>query len=162
MPMPGYMEIKDSGGSLIESGGKVQGRENWIEVIEFDHQVSLPTDSLQGKIAGARQHSPLSIVKEFDKASVKLYEALSKGEKLKEVIIHWYRIDDTGQEVEYFRHTITDVKLISIEPVMYNVYDPRFESYRHLEKLAFRYEIINWWHESNMEYEDQWNVRDGR
>nr|WP_143809024.1 type VI secretion system tube protein Hcp [Paraburkholderia susongensis] len=52
MAIPAYMWLKDDDGADIKGPSMVQGREGSIEVIGFNHAISLPVDSHNGKIMG--------------------------------------------------------------------------------------------------------------
>ena len=57
---------------------------------------------MTGKITGTRKHSALIIQKEFDSSSPYLYKAVATGQTLKSAEFKWYKINDAGQEAEYF------------------------------------------------------------
>lgn len=157
MAVPGYCEITDSEGNPIEGSVQIAGREGMCEVMKFDHNVRIPVDEAKGSLTGIRQHRKAEIVKPFDKASPLLYDALCNGETLQEVIIHWYQIDKTGSEVEYFRHTLKDAKVSDMNAFMYNTKDPTKEQFTHMEKVSFLYSEITWQHmDGNIEYTDSW------
>ncbi len=158
MAIPAYMWIKDDQGSEIEGPVMVAGREGSVEVLSFRHQVRIPTDSDSGALTGTRKHEPLVITKAFDAASPYLYKACANGQTLKEIVLRWYRIDDTGTEREYFTHTLENVKITSIEPLMHNVKDLDKERYPHLETLSMRYGKIGWTYvDGNISFSDSWN-----
>jgi len=56
------------------------------------------------------------IVKEFDYSSPYLYKAVATGQNLKSAEIKWYKINDAGQEVEYFNMLLEGVRIVSISP----------------------------------------------
>jgi type VI secretion system secreted protein Hcp len=152
MPLPAYLEIADIPGS-----SKVQGRENWIEVLGFSHEVYMPTDRKDGTAAGTRVHKGLTVVKNFDKASPKLYQFLCNGKVIGNAKLHWYRINDDGTEEEYFTHTLTGARIISVRPYMPDVDNPANEQYKHMEEVAFRYEKIEWnFKDGNIMFSDSW------
>ncbi|NBB85892.1 MAG: type VI secretion system tube protein Hcp [Bacteroidetes bacterium] len=157
MAVPGYIEFKDSEGNAVEGSVKIAGREGMCEVMEFDHTVRIPTDSQMGTLTGVRQHRPMQVVKPYDRASPLLYDMLCNGETLSEVILHWYHIDDTGTEVEYFRHTLKDGKISDINAFMYNTKDPQKEQFTHMERVSILYGEITWqFMDGNIEYVDSW------
>lgn len=159
MPVPGYAEIKDSEGNAIEGSVQVAGREGMCEVMEFDHNVRIPTDQQSGDLTGVRQHQPATIVKPYDKASPLLFDALCNGESLQEVIIHWYKIDKTGSEVEYFTHTLEEAKISDMQSFMPNTKDPTKEQFTHMEKVSILYGKITWlYQDGNVEYTDSWTA----
>lgn len=157
MPIPAYMWIKDDAGSDIEGSVVVAERENSIEVLEFHHEVRIPTDPHTGKLAGVRRHEPLIIIKAFDKSTPYLYKACTNGQTLQSVEIKWYQIDDTGTETEYFNHLLEQVKIVSVKPIMYNVKDKAKENLVHMEEVAFRYQKISWTYvDGTIQHMDSW------
>ena len=160
MAIPGNMWIYDDGGALIKGGCDVKGREYSIEFKGFHHNLSIPTDNGTGKPTGTRQHSPMMIVKEFDYSSPYLYKAVASGQNLKSAEIRWYKINDAGQEVEYFNMLLETVKVVSICPLMHDVKNAATEKHNHLESIALRYERITWKHcDGNIIFSDSWSER---
>lgn len=102
MAIPAYLWIKDDGGADIKGAVDIQNREGSVEVNGFSHNLSLPTDGLTGKITGTRKHSSTIIQKDFDSSSPYLYKAVATGQTLKSAEFRWYKINDAGQEEEYF------------------------------------------------------------
>jgi len=161
MPIPAYMWLRDDAGNQIEGSVDVAGRENSVEVLAFDHEVRIPTDTDTGKLTGTRKHESIRIVKAFDASSPYLYKAVCEGQSLKEIEIKWYRIDDTGTETEYFNHKLEGVKICSVKPQMHNVKDPAKERYVHLEEVQIRYQKITWTYiDGNLTFSDSW--KEGR
>lgn len=159
MPIPAYCEFVDSEGSAIEGSVQVAGREGMCEVQEFDHTVRIPTDEAKGELMGVRQHRPATLVKPYDKASHRLFDALCNGETLQEVILHWYKISKTGDEVEYFTHTLEEAKISEIESFMPSTKDPQKEQFGHHERISILYSKITWlFQEGNLEYTDSWTA----
>jgi len=157
MPIPAYAWFKDSGGGDIKGSVTIAEREASSEVMEFNHDVHIPTDNNSGRLTGVRVHMPVKLVKSFDAASPMLYKACCQGETLKEVEIKWYAIDDTGAEKEYFSHKLENAKISSMRAVMPNTKDPDKERYVHLEEVSFVYEKITWkFADGNKEYQDDW------
>lgn len=154
MAIPAYLWLKDDGDV------DVQDREGSIEIMGFGHGLHLPTDNNTGKITGTRVHTPLVFEKEFDSSSPYLYKAVAKGQTLKSAEFKWYKINDSGQEVEYFNMLLEGVKVVSIFPIMHDVKDPVMEKHNHLESVALRYEKITWKHcDGNIIFSDTWNDR---
>ena len=110
------------------------GRDDSSAVIEFNHKVYSPTDAQRGIVSGARVHGAVEVIKEIDTASANMYKACCNGETLDELKIEWYRINKTGQEEAYFTHTLTNVKVASVEQILPNTKDKSKEQYRHLER----------------------------
>ncbi|MBD3322441.1 MAG: type VI secretion system tube protein Hcp [Chitinivibrionales bacterium] len=161
MPIPAYMWMQDENGSEVKGSVDVADREGSIEVHEFNHEVRIPTDPDTGKLTGTRKHEAITLVKAFDASSPYLYKAVCEGQTFKQVELKWFRIDDTGTETEYFNHLLEDVKICSVQPIMYNVKDPTKERYLHLEQVCMRYQKITWTYlDGNLQASDSW--REGR
>lgn len=157
MAIPAYMTLTDDQGNEVTGSVTVAGREGTIEVLAFDHQLRIPTDNDTGELTGTRKHEPFVITKSFDSSSPYLYKACSNGQTLTKLDLSWYKIDDTGTEVEYFRHTLEGVKITSVSPTMANVKDIDKERYPHLEVVALRYKKITWTYlDGNIEFSDSW------
>ncbi|EGT0674494.1 Hcp family type VI secretion system effector [Citrobacter braakii] len=160
MAIPAYLFLKDDGGADIKGSVDVQDREGSIEILSFDHGLHIPTDSRTGKLTGTRQHAPLNFQKEFDSSSPYLYKAIATGQTLKSAEFKWYRINDAGQEVEYFNMLLENVKIVSSAPHMLDIKNPATEKHNHLENLAMRYERITWKYcDGNIQFSDAWNER---
>jgi len=159
MPMPCHMEVEGENQGKIEGSCDMQGREGTILAYAMDHEIRIPRDPQSGFPSGKRVHGPLKIVKEFDKASPKLYQALCTGEHLKNVTLKWYRIDATGSEQHYFTHTMEDAVVVEVKPYVPMAFLPQNEPYRHMEEVSFTYSKIKWtWEPDGIESEDSWKV----
>ncbi len=157
MTIPAYLWLRDDGDAIIKCGVDIRGREFSIEIKGFHHNLSIPTDNTTGKPTGTRQHSSMMIVKEFDYSSPYLYKAVASGQNLVSAEIKWYRINDAGQEVEYFNMFLECVRIVSISPTMASPQDPNSN---HVESVELRYEKITWTHcDGNIRYTDAWNER---
>lgn len=85
---------------------------------------------------------------------------MAKGQTLKSAEFKWYRINDAGQEVEYFNMFLENVKVVSVCPLMHDVKNPATEKHNHLESVSLRYERITWKHcDGNIIFSDEWNER---
>ena len=157
MAIPAYAWFKDDGGADIKGSVDIEGREGSVEVVEFDHQVRIPTDANTGKLTGNRVHEPMTLVKQVDASSPYLYKAVTNGQTLKSVEIKWFQIDASGKEVEYFNHKLDKVKIISVRPVMHNIKEPSKEKYNHMEEVQMRYEKVTWtYKDGNIIHSDSW------
>jgi type VI secretion system secreted protein Hcp len=85
------------GGSLDTSKG--------IECHAFEYGTVVPYDSHTGLTSGKRQHSPITVTREVDSASPKLYQALCTNEAFTEATISFFKPSKEGKPVVY--HTIT-------------------------------------------------------
>ncbi len=155
MAIPAYLWLKDDGGAEIKGSVDVRDREGSIEIQGFGHSLSIPTDDNTGKLTGTRVHGAMVLEKEFDSSSPYLYKAVATGQKLHSAEIRWYRINDAGQEVEYFNMLLEGVKIVSVNPSMI-----RHEKINHIEHIALRYEKITWKYcDGNVQFTDAWDDR---
>jgi type VI secretion system secreted protein Hcp len=159
MPLPAHMTLEGEKQGKIEGSCTQQGREGTILVQAFDHEVFIPRDPQTGAATGKRVHNPLTITKTYDKASPKLYQALTSGEHMKNVVVKLYRIDTKGSEEQYFTTTLEDAIIVSVQPYMPIVLDSGSDKYTHMEKVSFTYRKVTWkWEPDGIESEDDWKV----
>lgn len=157
MAIPAYLWLKDDGGTLIKGGVDVKDREYSIEIKGFHHKLMIPTDNTTGKVTGTRMHSPMLIVKDFDYSIPYIYKAVVTGQNLESAEVKWYRINNAGQQVEYFNMLLEKIRIVSISPAMASCSNP---NENHMETVELRYEKITWKHnDGNIIFSDAWNDR---
>jgi len=144
MAVPVYLWLKDDGGHAVNGSVDIKNREGAIEIVELMHNVELPIDNHTGKITHKCIHNDYFLIKETDRSSPFLYHSVSSGRKMKEAVLNFYRINANGQEEEYFRITMEDVRVNEIEPYMLDVKAPQYEKHNHLEAFYLSYERITW------------------
>ena len=160
MAIPVYLWLQDDDGAGIKGSVDVIGREGSIEVLELMHADELPTDGLTGRITATRVHCGYAFEKEIDRSSSFLYRALATGRTLKKAEFRFYKINDNGFEQEYFKTTLENVKIISIEPFMHDVKDGLFYKHSHHEYIEMTYDKITWHYlDGNIIYSDSWKER---
>lgn len=159
MPMPAHLTLEGEKQGKIEGSCTQKGREGTILVQGLDHDVTIPTDIQTGLAAGKRVHGKFKIIKEFDKASPLLYQALVTGEHMKNVEVKFFRISKTGAEEHYFTIRLEDAVLQSVRPWMPNCMDKGMASFGHMEDVSFTYRKIIWRHEvDKKEGQDDWQL----
>ena len=137
----------------------MNGREGTILTYSMGHNVIIPRSPTDGLATGKRIHRPLCLLKEFDKSSPKMYQALCTGERLKEVVLKWYRVSKLGTEEHYFTHRLEDAIIVAIQPYMPITFLPDSNTAHHMEEIAFTYKTIRWtWEADGIEAEDSWAV----
>jgi type VI secretion system Hcp family effector len=130
---------------------------------EFEHHVyTIPKDYFYALLYSTdfvRKHEPMVIVKQLDKMSVPLISYMTKGEFLKKVEVRWYKYNKTkSKNEEYFRMTLENVRLHSVEHNIPDTKDRAFERYGHLEKIKFMYKKITWLYTKGyLTHTDIWN-----
>jgi len=153
------MELEGKNQGKIEGSCEMQGREGTILIYAMKHHIHIPRDTHSGLPTGKRVHNPLAVVKEYDKASPKLYQALCTGEQFSNVTIKWYRIDPTGKEEHYFTTKLEDAIIVDMKPYMPETFLAQNEPYKHMEEVSFTYSKIIWtWEPDGIEAQDEWAV----
>lgn len=161
MPTPIYMWIKDESGVAIQGSVKMaDDRAGSIEVLELNHAIAIPTDKHSGALTGMRRHGALCLKKAVDRSSVDLFQAVTTGRNLKEVVLSFYEINREGIEQEYYRIKYDDVKVTSFTTVLHNVKESTAERFPHLEEIEFRYKrmTVNFV-KGNLTHSDAWEER---
>lgn len=158
MPIPAYLFLTDENGVAIKGGVKVLGREGSIELLSFNHGVSVLFDGNRGRLTGGRKHHAMMLEKEFDCSSPYLFRAVCNNIKLKSAIIKWYQINDAGQEQEFYNMTMEDVVLTNINPKLPHVKHSDQEKFTPCETFGIAYEKITWkFIEGNIHFTDGWS-----
>jgi type VI secretion system secreted protein Hcp len=140
-----YMKIKTSKG-YMNGGVQTRGHENTMAVIATSHEIISPRDAASGMPTGKRQHKPITITKELDKASPLLYNALTRNEVLPEVELQFYRATpgSTGMEAQFYTVKLTNATIASIRFVQPNTQLPETRQLPEYEEIAFTYQKIEW------------------
>jgi type VI secretion system secreted protein Hcp len=106
-----FMQIDGVEGEALDDKHK-----NWIELLSFSHGMTQPVSSTRSSAGGAAtgrvDHGDFTITKYVDKASPKLYDAISTGKPFKKVKIECCRAG--GSQVKYFEITLEEVLISSI------------------------------------------------
>jgi type VI secretion system secreted protein Hcp len=121
-----------------ESVGK--GHDQWIDAIAFHWGVSRP--GRQFPIGGGAplpvaDHADLTIVKQVDKSSPKLFLACCNGQAFKEVIFDIWRPAGGAPSTRLIQYRMNDVIITSVKPVGANVGSEYL-----MEEVSFNYAQI--------------------
>lgn len=159
MPMTAHMELTGMNQGKIDGSCDMEGRENTVLVYGYEHIVHIPRDVHGGLPTGKRVHGSFQMLKEVDKSSPKLYQALCTGEQLSNVTLKLYRIDVTGSEEHYFTVVLEKAIVVQMKGYKPTSFVKENDSYRDMEELLFSYEKIRWtWEVDGIETEDSWKV----
>ena len=142
MASPAYMTIQDDKGNVIKANVEIAGRAGTAEVHAFDYAVSIPSDPNSGLLTAVRKHGDVLVTKNFDQASPLLFQACAEGSTLKSVDLDWYRINASGEEEKYFKHSLIDVKVVKVQHKMLQVKNPANDQLGHIEEVSFRFRRI--------------------
>ena len=139
---PFYVKITGASQGVIEGGVTAGGREGTIEGFEYHHLVEIPIDPGSGLPTGRAQHQVVIFTKEVDKATVNLWRALDNGENLTKVEFMFYRVTNVGLQELYYKVTLTDAKVVALEPITPHFRDADFIDFTDQERIRLNYRLI--------------------
>lgn len=146
MPLPIHLECKAKKQGKIRGSCDIAEREDSILIHGILHRVFIPHNPQDGLPSGQRKHSSISVVKEIDRSSPSLYQALVTGEKFNYVTLKYYQISEKGIEDQYFTKTLKNASIVSIRLQSPLSFLKRYEQFGHMEIVSFIYEDIIWAH----------------
>ena len=90
---------------------------DWVELQSYGHQMTQPVSSTRSSAGGAAtgrtQHGDLAITKFVDKASPKLYEAVSNGKAFSKAKIEVCRAG--GTQLKFLEITLEEVMISNVQ-----------------------------------------------
>jgi type VI secretion system secreted protein Hcp len=159
MPTPAFLTVTGNTQGEIEGSCTIKGHEKTMLIQALDHTIEIPKSPQTGLPTGKRIHGPLTLVKEIDKASPKLFQALTSGEQLSDVKLSYYRISPAGKEELYYTVELKNAIITHMKKFFPNCLDPVSKTIGHMEEVAFTYEtIIETWTPDGIEAQDSWNA----
>lgn len=155
MAQPAFVKIEGSTQGLISSGASTEAsignrykaeHQDEIMAQEISHIVTVPVDQQSGQPSGQRVHKPFSFTCSLNKAVPLLYNALTKGERLPNVEIHWFRTSTSGGSEHFFTTKLEDAIITDIELIMPNAQDANNHDKTELFKVSMNYRKVIWEH----------------
>ena len=129
-------------------GSTQKGHEGAISVQSAEFQILAPTDLGSGLASGKRQHKPLTILKEVDKASPLLLQALVTNENL---TLFNLQLVAPGQDSVVYRIDLSNARVVDVHMITVDG--------RSREQVSFAYQKITWtWVSPNVVAMDDWNA----
>lgn len=160
MPTPLYLWIENDQGEELPGEVTIRGRNGSVEILELEHDISLPIDRDTGTVTGTRKHGMMTLTKAVDQISPYFYEAVNRGKSLSAATLIFYRQTSQGAEEEYFRIRMDDVKIAKVHAIVPNVKQVEMERYPHTEKVSLLYKKITWtFKNGNISHTDTWEDR---
>jgi len=160
MSMPCHMTIEgENQGSITSGCCTMEGREDTVVLFELEHNIEQPRDKHTGRATGKRVHNPVMILKELDKCSPLVAQALSTNELLT-VTFEWYRPNPTGDGTEehFYSIRLEGANLISYTGALPNTLGTATGSFPPLETLKFAYrKIVTTYETDGIEFQDDWD-----
>ncbi len=163
MALSSYLVVKGQNQGQIRGGSIQRGREGWIEIVAYNHEIMSPYDATSGFTTGRRLHQPLVVVKEIDQSTIALFQALIQNEILTTVELKNFTPNKLGtaggsaKEMLSYGITLTNARIIGIKSAMLNNKNPELTRYERTEELSFTYQEIEFhWHLGNRSVADTW------
>jgi type VI secretion system secreted protein Hcp len=152
-----YLKLSGARAGTVQGSVTQKGREGKIAVIACSHEIISPRDPVSGQATGKRQHQPLTITKELDRASVPLRSMLVTNDTCKEWELQFWRPSPTGAETQYFTIRLTNAVIAAIDMQMPNNTRPELMKLETFEDVAFVYQRIEWtWTDGGLAAMDDW------
>ena len=162
MAYEGYLIAKAQKQGQIKGSVIQKGKEGWIAVYGFHHEVVSPREVASGMATGKRQHKPLTITKEIDKSTPLLYQALVTNEIFSELTLRFFAPDlkGAGKEIQIYTIKLVNANINSIVDDMANIKIAENTKLPLLEMISFTYQKIEWtWNEGGITSTDSWESR---
>jgi len=164
MALNAYLKLKGQKSGEVKGSVTQKGRADSMMVIAYEHEIVTPRDVASGLPTGKRQHKPLMILKEIDKASPLLYSILVNNENISTWKLEFWTPQQkaavgTGSEVQYYTIELVNANICQIDQFMLNNKNPDLTKYAPSEKIFFTYQKITWtWVDGGITAEDDWEA----
>jgi type VI secretion system Hcp family effector len=139
-----YLTLNGQKQGQIKGSVTQKGKEGSIVVYQLHHEITAPHGSASGMVTGKRLHKPLVITKEIDMASVKLLNAMVTNETIKQVIINFWQASGGGQEINFYRITLTNAAIVNISQDFPDTLNSVQNKFSFLERVELIYQKIEW------------------
>lgn len=157
MPMPCYLTLKGTKQGKIDGSCDIAGHQGKILVQAVEHTVEIPKNPQTGLPSGKRIHGPITLTKEIDKSSPKIFQALASGEQLETVELEFYRVNPQGNEEKYYTIKLMNAVVACGRTWVPNCLSQASNEMGHMEDISFTYEKIVWVADiDGIEAEDSW------
>lgn len=104
-------------------------------------------------------HKPIFILKEVDRASPQLWEALVNNENLTQWELKFWSTSTTGKEKQTYTIELVNASIASIREYMPDNEDPAKANLPLLEEISFTYQKIEWtWMDPTVSASDDWET----
>lgn len=100
---------------IRDDDNKMVGFEKHIHVLAWKLGVSAPIDIITGKKTGRRNHKTLEIEKEISSTSPLIFQALCRGEKIKEAKLTLHQTAQGGGEEVYYTISFEDCQFVEFD-----------------------------------------------
>jgi type VI secretion system secreted protein Hcp len=125
--------VTDSDGSTVQGE-----RENGSSFVhEFKFTINKPSEISGSMHTGIRRVDVFWLVKDIDRLSPPLLDALTNNKELQEIKVTLYRIGlESGEHEPFFQYKLTGARIVSVENWMPFVHDPETAAMPNMEKIG--------------------------
>ncbi len=154
-----YMRLTGESQAEIKGSVTQTGREDSIMIIGFAHEVVSPRDAASGLPTGKRQHKPITVTKEIDKATPLLMNVLTNNENIKDWELRFWQPSKSGKEVQFYTIQLMNASVAGIRSEMLNNKYPENMQHKEREHISFCYQKVIWTYEDGgITAEDDWEA----
>jgi len=147
MPIHAILTIEGQNSGEIQGGCTIKPHEGKIEVLAFNHRLNVPLVAATGEVTGKVANQPVTIVKEIDRATPKLFSTLINNEVITKWELRFFQITEKGALRNYFTIKLDKARVIEIKSLMSQVKKAESKGETPLEEISFTYGKITWVHE---------------
>jgi type VI secretion system secreted protein Hcp len=109
-----FAKIQGEKQGHIKGGATQAGREDWIEIVGFSHEVVSPRDSASGMSTGKRTHKPFTMTLDVDLGIIAILIGMfESGEKLEGTLAVGSKKKGKGGKLEYYEIELEDALITS-------------------------------------------------
>ena len=157
MALNAFLHLKGQKQGDIKGSVTQKGREGTIMVIEANHEIMSPISSSAGSAVGKRVHKPFVIVKELDKSSPHLYQAMINNEVLSSWQLDFFAAAVNGIEKQDYSVVLSNALITDIKFALPNTRNADTGKLSPYETIEFIYQTIEWiWTDGNVSATDKW------
>ncbi len=164
MGFTAYLTLTGQKQGAINGSVTEKGKENSILVHAFDVQITSPRDPSTGLPTGKRMHQPITIVKEIDKSSPLLWNALVTNENITTWSLQVWAPTTTptlsgAMQKKIYTVELTNASIASKREFMPDNALPANATVPTREEVTFTYQKIQWtWIEGGVTSSDDWEA----
>lgn len=159
MALNSYLKMTGETSGEVKGSVTQKGREDSIMVVSFNHEIISPRDAASGLPTGKRQHKPIRIQCEIDKATPILYSILVNNENIKDWELQFWRPSRAGAEEQYYTIKLTNANVARIEADTANNKIPELMRLPDMVTYEFTYQKIEWtWKDGGITAGDDWET----
>lgn len=156
-----YLRIKGQRTGEFKGGVTMKGRENTLRVLSMTHTIVSPRDPASGLPTGKRQHKPITMIVEIDRAAPLLHNALVSNETLTSLELKFWAPSVgkvAGSETQTYSIRLSNANISELRTI--KSADPGAPD---VLEVSFTYQKIEWaWTDGGISATDDWSAASGK